>query len=74
MPYCEVDRYQDGEQWEGVRLFYTRHGRGATKVLLVVGKPDNPNPFPPLPAALSFFSRGCFFFFFGLEMVLYSFL
>ncbi|KQK05119.1 uncharacterized protein LOC100822432 isoform X2 [Brachypodium distachyon] len=37
MPYCEVDRYQDGEQWEGVRLFYTRHGRGATKVLLVVG-------------------------------------
>ncbi|XP_047094831.1 putative aminoacrylate hydrolase RutD isoform X1 [Lolium rigidum] len=37
MPYCEVDRYQSGDKWEGVRLFYRRYGRGATKVLLVVG-------------------------------------
>jgi len=37
MPYCEVDRYQNGDKWEGVRLFYRRYGRGATKVLLVVG-------------------------------------
>jgi hypothetical protein len=37
MPYCEVDRYQSGDEWEGVRLFYRRYGRGATKVLLVVG-------------------------------------
>ncbi|CAM0954196.1 unnamed protein product [Alopecurus aequalis] len=37
MPYCEVDRYQSGDKWEGVRLYYRRYGRGATKVLLVVG-------------------------------------
>ncbi|VAH09989.1 unnamed protein product [Triticum turgidum subsp. durum] len=37
MPYCEVDRYQAGDKWEGVRLFYRRYGRGATKVLLVIG-------------------------------------
>uniref|UniRef100_A0A0E0A280 AB hydrolase-1 domain-containing protein n=1 Tax=Oryza glumipatula TaxID=40148 RepID=A0A0E0A280_9ORYZ len=37
MPYCEVDRYQNGDEWDGVRLFYRRFGRGATKVLLVIG-------------------------------------
>uniref|UniRef100_A0A0D9WJ93 AB hydrolase-1 domain-containing protein n=1 Tax=Leersia perrieri TaxID=77586 RepID=A0A0D9WJ93_9ORYZ len=37
MPYCEVDRYQNGEKWDGVRLFYRRYGRGAVKVLLVIG-------------------------------------
>ncbi|XP_062180295.1 uncharacterized protein LOC133884764 isoform X2 [Phragmites australis] len=37
MPYCEVDRYQNGEKWEGVRLFYRRYGHGATKVLLIIG-------------------------------------
>ncbi|KAJ1263861.1 hypothetical protein BS78_09G219400 [Paspalum vaginatum] len=37
MPYCEVDRYADGDKWEGVRLFYRRYGRGATKVLLIIG-------------------------------------
>ncbi|KAF0926508.1 hypothetical protein E2562_025998 [Oryza meyeriana var. granulata] len=37
MAYCEVDRYQNGDKWEGVRLFYRRYGRGATKVLLVIG-------------------------------------
>jgi pimeloyl-ACP methyl ester carboxylesterase len=37
MPYCEVGRYADGEKWEGVRLFYRRYGRGATKVLLIIG-------------------------------------
>ncbi|KAL5230025.1 hypothetical protein ABZP36_028801 [Zizania latifolia] len=37
MPYCEVDRYQNGDKWEGVRLFYRRYGRGGTKVLLIIG-------------------------------------
>ncbi|XP_066362688.1 uncharacterized protein [Miscanthus floridulus] len=37
MPYCEVGRYADGDKWEGVRLFYRRYGRGATKVLLIIG-------------------------------------
>ncbi|XP_062232023.1 uncharacterized protein LOC133929325 isoform X2 [Phragmites australis] len=37
MPYCEVDRYQNGDKSEGVRLFYRRYGRGATKVLLIIG-------------------------------------
>ncbi|TVU20421.1 hypothetical protein EJB05_36629 [Eragrostis curvula] len=36
MPYCEVDRYQNGDKSEGVRLFYRRYGRGATKVLLII--------------------------------------
>ncbi|CAN6336942.1 unnamed protein product [Urochloa humidicola] len=37
MPYCEVGRYADGDKWEGIRLFYRRYGRGATKVLLIIG-------------------------------------
>ncbi|KAL6618862.1 hypothetical protein ACP70R_034001 [Stipagrostis hirtigluma subsp. patula] len=37
MPYCEVDRFQNGDKSEGVRLFYRRYGRGATKVLLIIG-------------------------------------
>lgn len=37
MPYCEVGRHADGDKWEGVRLFYRRYGRGATKVLLIIG-------------------------------------
>ena len=37
MPYCEVGSYADGDKWEGVRLFYRRYGRGATKVLLIIG-------------------------------------
>jgi hypothetical protein len=47
MPYCEVDRYQNGDKWEGVRLFYRRYGRGATKVLLVVGTGIPPRSPPP---------------------------
>jgi hypothetical protein len=48
MPYCEVD------ELEGVRLFYRRYGRGATKVLLIIGTPISLNlmrktPFFPLP-------------------------
>jgi hypothetical protein len=37
MPYCEVGRYQSGDKSEGIRLFYRRYGRGATKVLLIIG-------------------------------------
>jgi len=37
MPYCEVGRYADDDKSEGVRLFYRRYGRGATKVLLIIG-------------------------------------
>ncbi|AQK91850.1 uncharacterized isoform X2 [Zea mays] len=37
MPYCEVGRYADGDKWEGVRVYYRRYGRGATKVLLIIG-------------------------------------
>ncbi|KAL6851704.1 hypothetical protein ACP4OV_020268 [Aristida adscensionis] len=37
MPYCEVDRFQNGDKPEGVRLFYRRYGRGGTKVLLIIG-------------------------------------
>ncbi|PWZ09671.1 putative aminoacrylate hydrolase RutD [Zea mays] len=36
MPYCEVGRYADGDKWEGVRVYYRRYGRGATKVLLII--------------------------------------
>ncbi|EMS51530.1 hypothetical protein TRIUR3_05235 [Triticum urartu] len=65
MPYCEVDRYQAGDKWEGVRLFYRRYGRGATKVLLVIGKhaaPPNPiGKFNPFSGSEELFSEKWFF-------------
>ena len=45
MPYCEVGRYADDDKSEGVRLFYRRYGRGATKVLLIIGTHANVSPY-----------------------------
>lgn len=62
MPYCEVDRYQTGDKWEGVRLFYRRYGRGATKVLLVIGKhAQSESRIQSFPRSEELFSEKWFF-------------
>ncbi|AQK91847.1 alpha/beta-Hydrolases superfamily protein [Zea mays] len=70
MPYCEVGRYADGDKWEGVRVYYRRYGRGATKVLLIIGTHtaglSSPGPRPRGGRGILFFLlvllfKECFF-------------
>lgn len=63
MPYCEVGRYADGDKWEGVRLFYRRYGRGATKVLLIIGTHAR-TPISPGALSRSGGGRGILLFLF----------
>jgi hypothetical protein len=69
MPYCEVGRYADGDKWEGVRLFYRRYGRGATKVLLIIGTHANfPHQTSRRRRSTMFSSHGKITFLFPLPL------